>query len=134
KVPDAAFRNAARHAWLDFYVKGEGPQPPLGVRTLTKTCGGPSGGASGDFDDPNTDAPFQAASWADLAPGEVRFGAEVEQVISSSVPSDGPVGQAFDPIAGGGACATASGVDQPGAATYRSDLAPAAGFTLMGSP
>src|SRR6185369_5177062 len=56
------------------------------------------------------------------------------QVISSSVPSDGAVGQAFDPIAGGGACATASAADQTGAATYRSDPAPAAGFTLMGSP
>src|SRR6185436_8084238 len=31
KVPDAAFRSRARHAWLDFYVKGAGSQPPLGV-------------------------------------------------------------------------------------------------------
>ncbi len=44
-----------------------------------------------------------------------------------------PVGQAFDPISGSGACATASGADQTGAATYRSDPAPAGGFTLMGS-
>src|SRR5205814_7403007 len=57
-----------------------------------------------------------------------------EQPISPSVPSDASVGQAFDPIAGGGACATASAADQAGAATYRLDPAPAAGFTLMGSP
>ena len=134
KAPDVAFRSLARHAWFDFYVKGAGPQPLLGVRTLTKTCGGPSGGATGDFDDPNTDAPFQASSWAALAPGEILVTGSAQQVISSSVPSDSPVGQAFDPIAGGGACATASGADQVGAATYRSAPAPAAGFTLMGSP
>ena len=134
KGPDNAFLGLARHAWLDFYVKGVGSEPPLGVRTLTKTCGAPSGGATGDFDDPGTDVPFQAGSWAALAPGEVRLVGSAEQVVSSSVPSDAQVGQAFDPIAGGGACATASGADQVGAATYRSDPAPAAGFTLMGSP
>ena len=69
KAPDVAFRIAARHAWFDHYVKGTGSAPPIGVRTLTKTCGGPSGGATGDFDDPNVDQPFQAATWPDLAPG-----------------------------------------------------------------
>ncbi|HJQ83975.1 MAG TPA: CocE/NonD family hydrolase, partial [Candidatus Binatia bacterium] len=121
KVPDAEFRNQARHDWFDFYVKGTGPQPFLGVRTLTKACGEPSGGATGPFDDPDADAPFQAASWAAMTPGEVRLTSAAAQVVSPSVPSDGPVGQAFDPIAGGGACATASGADQPGAATYRLD-------------
>jgi predicted acyl esterase len=134
KVPDAAFRNAARHAWLDFYVKGTGPQPYLGVQTLTKVCGGPSGGATGDFDDPNTDLPFKATSWVELAPGEVEIDGPAQQVISPSVPTDTSVGQAFDPITGGGACATASATDQTGAATYRSAPAPAGGFTLMGSP
>jgi hypothetical protein len=134
KAPDQAFLSAARHAWLDFYVKGVGTQPFLGVRTLTQTCGGPSDGATGPFDDPGTDLPFQAATWAALAPGEVRIESAAQQVIAPSVPSDGPVGQAFDPISGGGACATASGADQAGAATYRSDPVPAGGFTLMGSP
>jgi hypothetical protein len=134
KAVDAAFRSRARQAWFDFYLRGVGSQPFLGVQTLTKTCGGPSGGATGDFDDPDTDAPFQATTWAAFAPGEVRIESAAQQVISPSVPSDGPVGQAFDPITGGGACATASGADQTGAATYRSDPAPANGYTLMGSP
>ena len=43
-------------------------------------------------------------------------------------------GAAFDPIGGGGACATAPGADQTGTASYRLDPAPAGGFTLMGSP
>jgi hypothetical protein len=134
KGPDGVFRDRARQAWFDFYVKGTGPAPFLGVRTLTQTCGGPSGGATGPFDDPDTDLPFQAASWAALAPGEVRIESAAQQVVSPAVPTDVPVGQAFDPISGPGACATASGADQVGAATYRSDPVPAGGFTLMGSP
>ena len=43
-------------------------------------------------------------------------------------------GSAFDPIAGGGACATAPAADQAGTASYRLDPAPAGGYTLMGSP
>ncbi len=134
KAPDAAFLGAARHAWFDFYVRGQGPQPFLGVRTLTQTCGGPSQGATGDFDDAGTDQPFQASSWAALAPGEIRIASAPQQVIAPSVPTDAPIGQAFDPISGGGACASASAADQAGAATVRSDPAPAAGFTIMGSP
>ncbi len=134
KVPDAAFLGKQRHAWFDFYVRGAGAQPFLGVQTLTTTCGGPSGGLSGDFDDPDTDLPFAAASWAALAPGEIRFTSAAAQTVAPSVPTDAPVGQAFDPISGPGACATADATDQAGAATYRLDPAPAGGFTLMGSP
>ena len=134
KSIDATFRGRARRAWFDFYVRGIGAQPHLGVRTLTQTCGGPSGGATGDFDDADTDLPFQSATWAEMAPGEIRIASSAQQVIATSVPTDGPVGQAFDPIAGGGACASTSAADQTGAATYRSDPAPAGGFTLMGSP
>ena len=133
KVPDAEFLRRAHHAWFDFYVKGTGAQPFLGVRVLTTTCGGPSGGVTGAFDDPDTDQPFAAPTWADLPKGEIRIESAAQQVIASSVPSDGPVGQAFDPIAGGGACATASSSDQPGAASYHGTPAPAGGFTLMGS-
>jgi hypothetical protein len=46
---------------------------------------------------------------------------------------DPNIGKAFDPIAGSGACATASGADQPGTANYRLPV-PAPGFTLLGSP
>jgi predicted acyl esterase len=134
KAVDATFLGLARHAWFDFYIRHAGSQPYLGVRTLTQTCGGPSGGATGAFDDPSTDLPFAAPTWAALAPGEVRIEGPAQQVIATSVPTDAPVGQAFDPITGGGACGTTSATDQTGAATYRSDPAPAGGFTLMGSP
>ena len=40
----------------------------------------------------------------------------------------------FDPITGGGACATNSATDQADTATYRTDPVPAGGYTLMGSP
>jgi hypothetical protein len=134
KAVDAAFRARQRRAWLDFYVRGVGAQPFLGVQTLTQTCSGASGGSTGDFDDPDTDLPFSAPTWAALAPGEIRFTSAAAQTVAPSVPTDAAVGQAFDPISGGGACATADATDQTGAATYRLDPAPAGGFTLMGSP
>lgn len=132
KVPDATFRNRQLHNWFDYYVKGVGPAPFQGVQTLTKACGGPSGGATGLFDDPNTDAPFQAPSWAQLAPGEVHLSGPDAKVIAPDASDQ--AGTAFDPIGGGGACATASGADQAGTASYRLSAAPAGGFTLMGSP
>ncbi len=133
KTPDAEFRAAERKAWLDFYVRGIGSPPFAGVQTLTLTCGVPSGGASGDFDDAETDVPFQGSSWHAIAPGEVRVESAAAQIVAPAVPTDPVVGQAFDPISGSGACATASSADQVGAATYRSDPAPPGGFTLMGS-
>ncbi len=134
KAVDATFRARQRRQWLDFYVRGLGTQPFLGVQTLTQTCGGPSGGRTGDFDDADTDVPFSAPTWAELAPGEIRFTSAAAQTIAPVVPTDLAVGQAFDPITGSGACATATATDQIGAATYRLDPAPAGGFTLMGSP
>jgi hypothetical protein len=132
KVPDTTFRNRQLHDWFDHYVKGQGPVPFQGVQTLTQTCGSPSGGATGAFDDPNTDLPFQSPTWAQLAPGEIQFTAAAAKTITPEVSDQ--AGTAFDPIGGGGACATASGADQAGTASYRLDPAPAGGFTLMGSP
>jgi hypothetical protein len=132
KGPDSTFRSRQLHAWFDHYVKGTGAAPFQGVQTLTQACGGPSGGATGAFDDPNTDLPFRAATWADLAPGEIGFASAAAKTIAPSVSDQ--AGTSFDPIGGGGACATAPGADQTGTASYRLDPAPAAGFTLMGSP
>jgi hypothetical protein len=132
KGPDGTFRDRQLHAWFDHYVKGTGPRPYHGVQTLTQACGGPSGGATGAFDDPNTDEPFRAATWADLAPGEVRYTSAPAKAIAPTVVDQ--AGQPFDPIGGGGACATAPGADQAGTASYRLAAAPAGGFTLMGSP
>ena len=47
---------------------------------------------------------------------------------------DPTAGTTFDPIAGGGACASTGGADQAGVANYRLPAAPSGGFTLMGSP
>jgi hypothetical protein len=131
KIPDATFRNRELHAWFDHYVKGAGSAPFQGVQTLTHTCNGPSGGATGQFDDPNTDQPFRSPTWAQFAPGEVRLTEAGSKLIASSVSDQ--AGTAFDPIGGGGACATAPAPDQAGAASYRLDPADP-GYTLMGSP
>jgi len=131
KGPDATFRNGETRAWFHHYVKGEGSAPFQGVQTLTQACNGPSFGATGQFDDPNTDEPFRSPTWAQLAPGEVRFVGADSKLIASSVSDQ--AGTAFDPIGGGGACATAPAGDQAGTASYRLDP-PDPGYTLMGSP
>ena len=102
------------------------------MQTLTQACGGPSRGATGLFDDPNTDLPYRASSWSAIQHGEVHFSDPDAQVISPEVSDQ--AGQPFDPIAGGGACATAPADDQTGTASYRLEPAPASGFTVMGSP
>jgi predicted acyl esterase len=123
KSADTARVQARQDAWFDFYLKGQGAEPTQGVETLTQTC--PASAPS--------QGPFTAPSWAKIAPGEIRQSSAPPQTI---VPGSGDParGQTYDPISGGGACATASGSDQPGAATYRLAPAPAGGFTLMGSP
>jgi predicted acyl esterase len=122
KAADTAVLRARQEDWFDYYLKGVGRAPATGqVETLTKVCGGPSAG------------PYFAPNWAKVAPGEVRYASLAPQTISPAA-GDPTVGQAFDPITGGGACATASGADQPGVATYRLPAATGSGYTLMGSP
>ena len=123
KDPDAALLRARQEAWFDYYLRGEGSKPADQVETLTQTC--PKTAAS--------EGPFTASSWLAIAPGEVRFKDAAKQTIA---PAGGnpQSGQAFDPIAGGDACATVSADDQPGLANYRLDPAPKGGYTLMGSP
>jgi dienelactone hydrolase len=123
KPGDIAALTAATDAWLDFYVKGSGSQPFQGVTTFAQTCPAsePSGG------------PFQAGSWAGLQKGAVRFQDAGAKTISAGGGSAG-VDTKFDPVAGGGACATASGADLSGVASYRLPAAAGSGYTLMGSP
>jgi dienelactone hydrolase len=123
KSADTAHRRSRTEAWFAHYLKGEGPKPPLGVETLTQTC--PDNAGSG--------GPYTAADWASIAPGELRLSDPAQRTILPGI-GDPAVGQAYDPVAGGGACATASGADVSGAASYRFDPAPAGGLTLMGSP
>ncbi len=123
KPADITMLRARQEAWFDHYLMQQGPKPANDVTVLTQTCpkAAPSAG------------PFTAPTWADLAPGEVRFGSAEQQVIAPEAGSP-QAGQAFDPIAGGGACATTSASDQPGVASYRLPAATGDGYTLMGSP
>jgi predicted acyl esterase len=114
---------AAQEAWMDHYVLGVGAEPEQGVTAFTQTC--PSDAPGG--------GPFKAANWARLAPGEVRLTSDEAKTIEPNA-GDSAVSAEFNPVGGGGACASASGADIPGAATYRFDPAPAGGYTLMGSP
>ena len=123
KLPDAAALAATEQAWMDYYVRGVGAAPSRGVQALTQTCpdSAPSGG------------PYVADTWADVAPGEVTIGGGAQQKIDPDAGS-AAIGTAFDPMSGGGACATAPAADQTGTATYRGAPVPAGGYTLLGSP
>jgi Acetyl xylan esterase (AXE1) len=122
KPADLDVLHAREDAWMDYYLRGVGAAPQAGsVESLTKTCGGPSGG------------PYFAPNWAKVARGEVRYSAARSKTIPP-VAGNPLVGQAFDPITGSGACATASGADQPGVPTYRLPAASGSGYTLLGSP
>ncbi|HET8565532.1 MAG TPA: CocE/NonD family hydrolase [Solirubrobacterales bacterium] len=120
KPADEALFLQRENAWFDHYLKGEGAEPSSSAEVLTTVCGGPSEG------------PYRADSWKQLATGDVSFGGAGTQTI---LPGAGSlaIGQAFDPIAGSGACATAPGADQAGTADYRLRV-PSPGFTLLGSP
>jgi hypothetical protein len=116
-------RSAAELAWFNYYVRGVGSLPFHGVTTYTQTC--PNAAASG--------GPYTAGSWAALAPGEVRLQGLAPQTILPTAGSTA-INAPFDPITGGGACATTSATDQANTATYRSGPVPTGGYTLMGSP
>jgi len=122
KAADAALLRARQDAWFDYYLKGIGAKPSNQVETLTQTC---------PFTDPSV--AYSAPTWAALAPGEVRFQQEDQAVIAPEAGSPA-ASQAYDPVAGGGACATADATDSPGVASYRLDPAPVGGYTLMGAP
>jgi hypothetical protein len=123
KDADIALLRQHQDAFLAHHLIGASA-PKGGVTTLTQTCGSETPSAG----------PFHARSWANIAKGEVRGRFKPAQTIAPAVPTDLQRGQAYDPISGGGACATAPGSDQAGAASYRLDPAPAGGYTLMGSP
>jgi Acetyl xylan esterase (AXE1)/RTX calcium-binding nonapeptide repeat (4 copies) len=124
KDADEALLAAAQDEFLAHHLTGA-EDPGAGVTTLTQTC--PSSAPS--------QGPFTAPDWSEIAPGEVRVDGAASQTIAPvAPPTDAERGAAYNPIGGGGACATAPGSDQQGAASYRADPAPAGGYTLMGSP
>ena len=120
KAADLARLHARQERFFDWFLKDEGARPFDGVEVLTQTCGKPSGG------------PYRAADWKQIAPGEVRsFKPEQQLVVSGGDPQ---TGRAFDPIAGGGACATAPAQAAPGTAVYRLPVVTGDGYTLIGAP
>jgi hypothetical protein len=124
KPADLALMSTRVQAFFAHYVKGGAPRPPLGVTALTQTCpkAAPSGG------------PYVAATWAALPRGAVDFSSQPSQTILSTG-GDPTVSLAFDPVYGGGACATApAAAAEPGVATYRLPAAVGPGYTLLGSP
>jgi len=122
KAADEALFLQRENAWFDHYLKGVGAAPSSSAEALTTTC--PKEAASR--------GPYRADSWQNLSPGEIQLNGVPAQTILPAA-GDPTIGKAFDPIAGSGACATASGADQLGAANYRLKV-PAPGFTLLGSP
>src|SRR3954447_8771472 len=120
KAADTAVLHARQQTFFDHYLKGAGPKPFGGIEVLTQTCGKPSGG------------PYSAADWKKIAPGEVRSYNPGSQTVFSG--GDPQTGRAFDPIAGGGACATAPAQTAPGTAVYRLPVVTGSGYTSVGSP
>jgi dienelactone hydrolase len=124
KLADGKLVVARVKAFFDHYVKGTGPQPTMGFTAIKQTCPktAPSGG------------PYWAPTWVGLHPGEVRHSSKPAQTISSSA-GNPAIAKTFDPVYGGGACATATATDQgAGVASYRLPAATGSGYTLLGSP
>jgi predicted acyl esterase len=124
RVADWDLIRERERLWFEYYVKGVGSPPTAGVQALTQVCPdtSPSGG------------PYSAPDYARLAPGEVRFTPPgTPQTILPTAGSQ-TIADAFEPLAGGGACASTSGATQPGTATYRMTVGSGGAFTLMGSP
>ena len=129
----AALLGPTFHAFFDHYVKGNGPQPKLGVTARTQTCPktAPSGG------------PYWAPTWAGLHPGEVDYSSKPAQMILSAA-GNPQVSATFDPVGAAElsaingqswACQTASATPEgQGVATYQLPAATGAGYTLLGAP
>ncbi|HEX6712748.1 MAG TPA: acetylxylan esterase, partial [Thermoleophilaceae bacterium] len=121
KPADTAVLHARQQDFFDHFLQGDGKKPFGGVEVLTQTCpkSQPSGG------------PYRADDWAKIQPGEVRYSSQPIQYVASG--GDPQTGRAFDPIAGGSACATAPDQDFPGTAVYRLPKATGSGYTLVGA-
>ncbi|MFL5846255.1 MAG: acetylxylan esterase [Solirubrobacteraceae bacterium] len=122
---DTAQLATAENAWFDYYVKNVGTAPVDavgGVDVLTSNC------ATTTTTTRAAGALFHAATWAALAPGEVRLSGGAAQTITA--PGTAP----SNTFTTGSICTTTSSADNASAATYKLDPAPVGGFTLAGSP
>ena len=124
KPADVALLTAGIKSFLTHYVKGTGELATTGVTARAQTC--PATAPSGRL--------YHAATWAALHPRQVDYRSEPAQTILSTA-GDQTVAKAFDPVYGGGACATVAATDQgAGVATYRLPAATRFGYTVLGSP
>jgi dienelactone hydrolase len=124
KAADVTLLHTRIEAFLKHYVKGTGGVPTTGVTARAETC--PASALSGRL--------YRAATWAALHPREVDYSSEPAQTILSTAGNQ-TIAKTFDPVFGGGACATVTATDQgAGVATYRLPAAARSGYTLLGSP
>jgi hypothetical protein len=124
KPTDLAVLSARMQQFFDHYLKHAATTPRSGVTATIETC--PKTAPSGPT--------FSDLSWTALHPGEVEFRSSPSQTVASGA-GNPAISEQIDPIAGPGACATASATDQgAGVATYRLPPATGRGFTLLGSP
>jgi hypothetical protein len=117
---DQAKLTVAEDEWFAHYVKGTGPAPADaqgGVDIITSVC--PNG---------TVGQQYTAANWASLAPGEIRLDGNGLQTVQA--PGTAPAAA----FTSGTVCNTQAAGDNPTAATYKTDPAPAGGYTLAGSP
>ncbi len=114
--------NTAQNEWFKYYVKGEGAEPAHahgGVTAVTSAC---------TAETTTTGTASTAATWASLSPGEINLQGATEQTIAA--PGTAPK-TAFT---SGTVCTTEAAGENESAATYKLAPAPAAGFTIAGSP
>jgi hypothetical protein len=124
KPADVTLLHTLIKSYLQHYLKGTGGQATTGVTARAETC--PASAPSGRL--------YHAATWAALHPGEVDYRSDPAQTILSTA-GDQTMAKTFDPVFGGGACATVAATDQgAGIATYRLPAATRSGYTLLGSP
>ena len=119
----AAFRTK-ENEWTDYYLGGQGTKPPSEVISYTQTCPADTDGGG----------PYVASDWASLSPGEIRLEDPTAQIIGADggTPS---IASAWNGVfAGQNPCSAQSGAKEPGSANWDLAPAPAAGYTLQGSP
>ena len=111
-------------AFFDYYLKGKGSRPANDVVAYAQTC---------PTDVPSL-GPYAADTWEALHPGEIAYSSASAQTVLSAG-GDPSVSKAFDPVAGGLACTTATGAAEgPGVANYELPTPTGAGYTLLGAP
>jgi hypothetical protein len=112
----------AIRAWMDYWLRGLGRKPFLGVTATTQTC-------------PHTapsEGPFRARSLPALARGVVESTWLQPQTLDSTG-GDPQVAAAIDPVTGGGDdCATTKTDHATGTAVYELPLK--RGFLMLGAP